>query len=441
MANVFGTNASETLNALDGVTNGADTIFGFGGNDDIFALGGNDLILGGAGADDINGGSGSDTSSYTDSAVGVTVSLESGTGSGGTAQGDTLTSIENLTGSAHGDFLVGNGGANVLTGLEGSDTLKGGGGADTLYGDSGNDVLKGGGGADTLNGGSGVDTANYAESGAGVFVSLITDTASGGDAEGDELNSIENLAGSTHNDNLWGNDGVNVLSGNDGNDTLKGYGGADTLNGGDGNDTLIGGTGADTMNGGSGNDTYWVDNAADVVNDTAGFEIVYTSTSYTLGAGASVELFKTTDDDGTDAIGLTGNGFSQEIMGNDGANSINGAGGNDILWGNGGDDAFIFDSALGAGNIDVIADYSLSDLIALDNDIFTGLGQTGDGHLAAANFVVGAAATNASQKIIYNSATGALYYDADGNGAGAAVQFANVGAGLALNSDEFILIG
>src|SRR5688500_9900297 len=138
--NVFGTDSSETLDFFDGVTNFADSIFGFGGNDSIFGLGGNDLILGGAGADAITGGSGTDTSSYTDSATGVTVNLESGLGFGGTAEGDTLTSIENLIGSAHDDFLIGNAGNNVLTGLEDNDILKGGGGADTLYGDSGSDT-------------------------------------------------------------------------------------------------------------------------------------------------------------------------------------------------------------------------------------------------------------------------------------------------------------
>jgi Ca2+-binding RTX toxin-like protein len=257
MANVFGTDNPETLNADDGVTNNADTIFGFGGNDDIFGLGGNDLILGGSGADDINGGSGTDTASYTDSATGVTVNLTSGEGVGGTAEGDMLTSIENLVGSSHEDFLIGNAGNNVLTGLEDDDILKGGGGSDTLYGDSGSDTLKGGGGADTLNGGSGVDTANYAESSAGVTVLRITDTAAGGDAEGDELNSIENLTGSAHNDTLWGDDGINVLQGNDGNDNLKGFGGADTIYGGDHNDELWGMDGNDTLRGQNGHDTLY----------------------------------------------------------------------------------------------------------------------------------------------------------------------------------------
>src|SRR5262245_14470564 len=258
MANVFGTNSSETIDATDGVTNSADAIFG---------LGGNDLISGGAGADTINGGSGTDTATYTDSAEGVVVSLVNGLGFGGTAEGDSLTSIENLTGSAHEDILTGNDGANVLIGLEDDDILKGGGGADTLFGDSGNDTLKGGGGADILNGGSGIDTADYFDSSAGVVVSLITDTAGNGDAEGDELNSIENLRGSAFDDHLYGHDGVNVMVGRDGDDVLKGFGANDTLRGEDGDDYMDGGSGADTMVGGIGNDIYIVDNAGDAVTE------------------------------------------------------------------------------------------------------------------------------------------------------------------------------
>ena len=61
-----------------------------------------------------------------------------------------------------------------------------------------------------------------------MVVSLITDTAGGGDAEGDELNSIENLTGSAHDDHLWGNDGVNVLTATTATNALKGFGCATT---------------------------------------------------------------------------------------------------------------------------------------------------------------------------------------------------------------------
>jgi Ca2+-binding RTX toxin-like protein len=347
MANVFGTDNPETLNADDGVTNGADTIFGFGGNDTIFGLGGNDLILGGSGADTINGGSGTDTASYTDSASGVTVNLGAGTGGGGTAEGDTFTSIENITGSSHDDFLIGNGGNNVLTGLEDNDILKGAGGSDTLFGDSGNDTLKGGGGADILNGGSGVDTADYFDSSEGVVVSLITDTAGNGDAEDDELNSIENLNGSAHADHLYGHDGVNVLVGRDGNDTLKGFGANDTLRGEDGNDYMDGGTGADSMIGGLGNDIYIVDNAGDSVSESGGqgVDTVRISTSWTMTAGADIETLETTDETDTAAINLTGNATGNQVIGNDGANTINGGGGADQMVGRSGNDTYFVDNA------------------------------------------------------------------------------------------------
>ena len=175
MALVYGTSNAETINALDGVTNGADKIFGLAGNDRIYGLGGNDEILGGHGADHIDGGSGIDTASYMDSGTRVSVDLRNGTGAYGTAEGDTLVSIENLTGSAYNDSLAGNDGANVLRGMGGYDLILGYGGDDTihggdlgnsligqdgeddLHGDAGNDGLDGGAGNDILHGGAGRD--------------------------------------------------------------------------------------------------------------------------------------------------------------------------------------------------------------------------------------------------------------------------------------------
>ena len=245
---VEGTNASETIDESDGVTNDSDTIYGRGGHDTIFGLGdgddtifgngGNDHIYGGSGADDIDGGNGDDMLHYTNSTQGVSVSLLSGAGLGGAAEGDTFTGIENVSGSSFGDFLAGDDGGNGLFGNGGDDLLMGGGGGDVLWGDSGSDMLKGGGGADFLAGGDGVDTAAYVESSAGVSVSLIDDSAYGGEALGDNFDSIENLIGSIHADSLWGTNSSNMLNGWNGNDTLKGYGGADTLYGDDGADSL-----------------------------------------------------------------------------------------------------------------------------------------------------------------------------------------------------------
>ena len=114
MATVNGTNNSERIDRDDGVTDEADTIFGFGGDDMIFGFGGDDLINGGRGADTINGGAGIDTARYGDSSESVVVSLATGVGLGGTAEGDRLISIENLTGSSFDDTLIGAIGGNVL---------------------------------------------------------------------------------------------------------------------------------------------------------------------------------------------------------------------------------------------------------------------------------------------------------------------------------------
>ena len=100
-----------------------------GAGDDIIVGNTADNVLeGSAGADDIDGDAGSDTAAYTGSAAAVTVNLSDGTASGGDAMGDTLTSIENLTGSAHDDTLTGDTAENVLEGGDGADTLDGGAG-------------------------------------------------------------------------------------------------------------------------------------------------------------------------------------------------------------------------------------------------------------------------------------------------------------------------
>jgi Ca2+-binding RTX toxin-like protein len=238
MAKVIGTNNLDVLDGwFDGVTDGDDTIFGLGGDDWIYGLNGNDILQGGEGADKLFGGNGYDTASYGDSPVGVYVNLLTGQGYHGTAEGDQLFSIENISGSVFNDNLVGNGYENVL------------------FGGFGDDELEGRGGADILNGSWGVDTANYAHSPAGVTVSLLWDSASGGDAQGDQLISIEDLFGSEYDDGLMGDNGDNGLYGAGGNDTLLGFGGNDWLYGAYGNDSLNGGAGQDLINGGLGADT------------------------------------------------------------------------------------------------------------------------------------------------------------------------------------------
>ena len=256
-------------------------------------------------ADTLDGGAGVDTADYSGSTAWVQVSLgqstgQTGGGSGNHAEGDVLSTIENVTGSAYNDHLIGDGNDNVLSGLAGADTLDGGAGRDTasyvdsqsgvrvsllggnnypgdaggdvlisienligsafndtlaggygdnllfglagndsLYGDSGNDTLVGGAGADTMDGGRGIDRVDYSASAAGIMVYLDNYYQSGGDAEGDSLRDIEDVLGSSHNDTLAGsNFSLNVLDGALGDDVLHG-GEGDTLYGGTGNDLLF----------------------------------------------------------------------------------------------------------------------------------------------------------------------------------------------------------
>jgi serralysin len=187
MANVFGTNATERLDAADGVTNGNDNVWGYDGQDTLLGLDGHDwlrggtgddFLVGGKGGDHLLGGAGSDWASYQGSSDGVYVDLYGGFGLYGDAAGDTLDSIENLFGSDHDDALVGDEQANILKGVGGDDSLLGFDGADTLYGGDdndnlyghkGNDTLYGDTGDDRLEGGSGRDTM-YGGADADTFV-------------------------------------------------------------------------------------------------------------------------------------------------------------------------------------------------------------------------------------------------------------------------------
>ena len=230
------------------------------------------------------------------------------------------------------------------------------------------------------------------------------------------------------------NAGTNALNltGNAFGQTIYGNAGANVINGGGG---------ADTMSGLGGNDIYYVDNVGDVVNEAVGGGVdhILTSVSYALKSGQQIEQL-TTWNAGTNALNLTGNAFGQTIYGNAGANVINGGAGNDTLNGLGAADTFVFNTALNAvTNVDhIIGLVPGSDKIDLENAIFTGLPTTGT--LSASAFYIGAAAHDATDRIVYNSATGALLYDADGNQGGAAIQFATLATALALTHNDFVVI-
>ena len=192
-------------------------LYGEAGDDTLDGGAQRDTLTGGAGNDVLRGGVDSDTVSYADittGGVGVSVNINlnnpQATGAGGT---DTITEVENLTGTAFADVLIGNQEANVLSG---------GAGADKLYGGRGDDVLIGGTGDDLLEGDEGADTAAYKDASAGVTIDLAIIGQQAAGAEGrDTLVSISNLLGSVHADTLRGDLYDNVLIGGEGNDTLE----------------------------------------------------------------------------------------------------------------------------------------------------------------------------------------------------------------------------
>ena len=238
-------------------TLGGDIIFALGGNDIVYGLGGDDLIYGDLGADTLNGGDGNDvlngggggdtldggagfdTADYTGSTNRVDISLLANNASGAQATGDTLISIENLTGSNFGDDLRGDNGINIVNGGGGRDTLIGYNGDDELYGGDNRDILNGGDGADILDGGGDVDQARYNGSSSAVQINLLDGTATGGQATGDTLISIENLFGSNHGDTLYGDGNNNKIFGHNGDDFLAGNGGISKLYGGSGSDSFV----------------------------------------------------------------------------------------------------------------------------------------------------------------------------------------------------------
>ena len=366
---------------------GDDWLLGGSGDDTLYGGEDNDLLFGGSGSDVLDGEDGNDTAHYGDSDSGVIVILADGTGEGGTAEGDMLANIENLVGSLYNDALFGDQFANNLDGSDGNDFLGGGAGADTLsggygndtlaggddddwlWGGSGDDLLMGGAGADTLVGGDGIDTATYVGSAQGVVVSLMNNSIQSGDAKGDTFDGIENVTGSTHADELIGDDGVNTLIGSDGDDTLFGLNDNDELDGGDGSDILDGGKGMDKMLGGADDDTYIVDSSMDSAFEAVGegaLDRVQTSVSYQLEAGSEIEVLETTDKAGSTALVLTGNEFGNNIIGNDGANALIGGMGLDFMTGNGGGDAFWWNSTAETADNPAGADVVMDFVAGLD---------------------------------------------------------------------------
>ena len=299
------------------------------GDDVLDGREGNDWLDGGAGADTLKGGDGIDLAAYWGSDVGVEVRLYDGFAQGGHAEGDTFDSIEELIGSDHDDKLAGD---------EGENRLLGEGGDDELDGREGNDYLDGGPGADVLKGGAGEDDAAYDGSDAAVEINLMDNTARGGWAEGDTLDSIEHLSGSQYDDILTGGEGFNHINGNDGDDELNGREGDDWHNGGLGADVLRGGIGYDTA----------------AYNDSDVAVEINLKDNVARGGWAEGDTFESIENlSGSDHDDiLEGDAGDNHLNGNGGDDEVEGRGGNDYLIGEGGADTFIFAPGHGDDYID-----------------------------------------------------------------------------------------
>ena len=464
---------------------GANYLDGRGGADRLIGLAGDDTyIVGDAGDSVVEAANGGNDIVFAR----IGWALSAG------AQVETLATYElsatdaiYLIGNEFGQDLLGNFGANYLDGRGGADRAIGLAGDDTyIVGDAGDSVVEGANGGNDivfarigwqLTAGAHVETlsayelgatdaiylignelgqdllgnfgANYLDGGGGdrliglagddtyiigdVGDSIIEAAGGGNDAVYSRVSwqlsagaHIETLAaydlGATNNVYLIGNEFDQDLLGNFGANWLDGRGGIDRLIG-------LGG-----------DDTYIIGDAGDSVVEAAngGNDAVYARVSWTLSAGAQVETLATYEFGATDAIDLVGNEFGQDVIGNEGANRLDGGAGADRLIGLGGNDQFAFTTALGGGNIDQILAFAVGgDTILLDDAVFSGLGL---GALAAGAFNTGSTALDADDRILYDAATGALYFDADGAGGAAAVQFATLGTGLAITANEFTVI-
>ncbi|NIX78442.1 hypothetical protein HB375_17755 [Microvirga sp. c23x22] len=143
---------------------------------------------------------------------------------------------------------------------------------------------------------------------------------------------------------------------------------------------------------------------------------------------------------------IMGGAGADTLSGGQGNDTLYGGLGNDVLSGGTGNDVFAFNTKLNAkGNVDRVTDFNVKfDSIYLDNAIFKKLGKKGSADKPAKIsknfFVTGTAAKDKDDYIIYDNKKGALYYDADGNGAGAAVQIATLSKGLKLTYADFFVI-
>lgn len=454
-ATVYGLLASRSGAELKSLAlAGFDNITGRNGADLLYGYGGNDMFNAGLGADTMVGGAGSDSYTVMDAGDRV-VETDAALATGGSDTVYSLLASYTLPSNVENGWIfsvgtagmTGNGLANLIVAGRGNNRIDGGAGSDTVRYDEVDDQ--------------------------GVTVRLDTESAQATGSSGtDTLISIENLVGTPNADRLTGNAGANRLEGGAGNDTLDGLAGVDRMVGGDGNDQyqvrnagdLVieaagQGTGTDTvissvysytlaanvevgriagaadihLTGNAGANRLYSGVGSNIIDGGAGTDVV----DYSFAtAGVRVTLGRTTMQNtwgsGADTLirieGVRGSAYSDNLVGNGGANTLQGQGGDDVLAGGRGNDILSGGSGLDhfrfttlpdpVSNVDRITDWSSpADTIELDNAVFTAI--LSDGALPAAAFRVWTATDrtlDSTDRVIFDSFGGGLYYDADGSG-------------------------
>ena len=355
-----------------------------------------------------------DVKAVTSNSSGDMVDL-SGAGNYQASYIDADNGPDTVTGGAPGDSFYGGSGnaADTLRGGAGNDLLVGEAGNDILSGSSGNDILRGGSGDDAMDGGDGSeDMLDMSDGSALINFTLvhsagITTTGGAGGLGNDSYQNMEGVIGSSSNDSINGSNGNDIIRGGAGNDTLDGRVGNDLLDFSDGTAGIVftmglNGSGAFSA-GGLGTDTY------------TSFEgVIGTAFADTLnGLSAADEL--------------RGGAGNDTINGQAGDDRIVGGAGSDTLTGGADNDTFVFDSAPNA--VDSITDFNASgslasgDMVELSLAVFAGITTAPGSVLSSSEFAssVGGGVNDvvaAGVRVIYDSVTGNLYYDADGQGSG-----------------------
>ena len=358
----------------------------------------------------------------------------------GAANNETVFSAASTLIAASGSTFTGTAGIDTLTGTAGDDLLNGLGRVDSMDGGDGSDIY-------VITGSSEHKAAEIHDTGTSGtdeirFTAAKTDTLKifAGDT------GVELVVIGTGTDSVADSSGALALSIDASKAanglTIIGNAGVNKLTGTAFADVIDGGVGADKMAGGTGDDAYIVDNARDAITEKtgAGTDTAMASVSYVLAT--NVENVTLT---GTGNIDGKGNTAANVIIGNAGNNTLLGGLGNDTLTGGAGADNFVFSSKLSAAtNVDTITDFSQGegDHIQFSLKFFKGLGSVGA--LSVAQFWSGDGVTtahDATDRVIYNTSTGDLYYDADGTGTKfAAIIVAQLNGHPALDFGDFQII-